>query len=272
MTDRHIMTPEEAAQLPMPTEATLEFSLCFRQWMYVGDDDTGTACIAAAVANGYLPREILDHAWAAHRGEEWLRNPRVAEKFKERGLRITELEQQLGYERAKRSQAESLVEKYDSRLTGIRVALTNAGLPEVERYPDEDVTEEERQLRTGGRVIGDERRARILADALEATRKRLASAEEQLADAWPEERKQAAIQAVRWHRLQGHGHWGHDIVDPSEIKPCPRCGAAVRIDAWASRWVAICDAEYCSWRGPGRATESAAIAAHNAECEKLVAR
>lgn len=109
MTDRHVMTPEEAAQLPMPEGCRLTYSERVHEWFYSGEGGScaGLAILAATVADGYLPREVLDHAWAAHRGEEWTHNPRVAEKLKARGLRITELEQQLGYERRKRSQAET---------------------------------------------------------------------------------------------------------------------------------------------------------------------
>lgn len=134
MTDRHIMTPEEAAQLPMPEGLKLTYSERDCEWLYSGEPGpcAGLAILAATVADGYFPREVLDHAWAAHRGEEWVRNPRVAEKLKARGLRITELEQQLGYERAKRSQAETQLadwpkERRDAALELARLVRCNGG-------------------------------------------------------------------------------------------------------------------------------------------------
>lgn len=52
----------------------------------------------------------------------------------------------------------------DQRLTGIRVALTAAGVPEVEAYPDEPgISEYDRSLRAGGRVIPADERVRRLA-------------------------------------------------------------------------------------------------------------
>lgn len=275
MTDRHIMTPEEAAQLPMPEGCRLTYSDRDCEWLYSGESGpcAGLAILAATVADGYFPRDVLDHAWAAHRGEEWVRNPRVAEKLKARGLRITELEQRLGYERAKRSQAEGYAEAYDSRLARIRVALTKAGLPEVERYPDEDVSEEERQLRAGGRVIDDARRIEILADALK-------SAREQLAD-WPKGRRDAAVELARIVRnIADRSVFGMkaatatklcDTVDPSPIPavaPCPRCGArCIIMDAVPQYAECInCD---CLWRGPHGETVREAIEAHNREAALL---
>lgn len=349
MTDRHVMTPEEAKQLPMPEGTTLEFPLCFHQWMWCGDDPTGIASVAVTVANGQLPLDVLDHAWAAHRGEEWqpestpwgsksewlqaletaqietraavtsefailagardgesaedaverirraanestqsgdweeitrwleerVRNPRVAEKLKARGLRITELEQQLGYERAKRSQAEGYAEAYDSRLTRIRVALTKAGLPEVERYPDEDVSDEERQLRAGGRVIDDARRIEILADALK-------SAREQLAD-WPKERRDAAIELSRFvmgmvDRISSDMKKVAviklcDIIDRlPAIAPCPRCGGRCSVrDSMSGHRRTECDGTLGAgcWHGPPVHSAHEAIEAHNREAALL---
>lgn len=273
MTDRHIMTPEEAAQLPMPEGLKLTYSECDCEWLYSGDPGPGSglAILAATVADGYFPRDVLDHAWAAHRGEEWVHNPRVAEKLKARGLRITELEQRLGYERAKRSQAEGYAEAYDSRLTRIRVALTKAGLPEVERYPDEDVSEEERQLRAGGRVIDDARRIEILADALK-------SAREQLAD-WPKERRDAAVELARLVRRNvgdvGTMQVGHicDIIDRlPAIAPCPRCGGRCSVrDSMSGHRRTECDGTLGAgcWHGPPAHSAHEAIEAHNREAALL---
>lgn len=271
MTDRHIMTPEEAAQLPMPEGLKLTYSERDCEWLYSGDPGPGSglAILAATVADGYFSREVLDHAWAAHRGEEWVRNPRVAEKLKARGLRITELEQQLGYERAKRSQAEGYAEAYDSRLARIRVALTKAGLPEVERYPDEDVSEEERQLRAGGRVIDDARRIEILADALK-------SAREQLAD-WPKERRDAALELARCviendRNISAVRARLCAIVTGGGIKPCPRCGKKCAVfNTLSSHHRTECTGTLGAgcWHGPPRHSSAEAVAAHNAECAKL---
>lgn len=272
MTDRHIMTPEEAAQLPMPEGCRLTYSDRDCEWLYSGEPGpcVGLAILAATVADGYFPRDVLDHAWAAHRGEEWVHNPRVAEKLKAQGLRITELEQRLGYERAKRSQAEGYAEAYDSRLARIRVALTKAGLPEVERYPDEDVSEEERQLRAGGRVIDDARRIEILADALK-------SAREQLAD-WPKERRDAAVELARLVRHRDTFGMSAeaaaklcDAVDPTPlpaIAPCPRCGARCIIMEAVPQYAECINCD-CLWRGPHGETVREAIEAHNREATLL---
>lgn len=218
MTDRHIMTHEEAAQLPMPEGCWLTYSERDHEWLYSGEGGscTGLAILAATVADGYLPREVLDHAWAVHRGEEWLRNPRVAEKFKARGLRITELEQQLGYERAKRSQAET----------------------------------------------------------------RAAKAELQLADAWTEERKQAALELARCviendRNISAVRARLCAIVTCEEIKPCPRCGGRCSVrNAMSGHHRTECDGTMGAgcWHGPPRHSSAEAIAAHNAECAKLGAK
>ncbi len=50
--------------------------------------------------------------------------------------------------------AERRLEDADAKLTAVRVALTDAGVPEVEPYPEEDVSDREKSLRAGGRVIG----------------------------------------------------------------------------------------------------------------------
>ena len=55
---------------------------------------------------------------------------------------------------ARAGEAERRLEDADAKLTAVRVALTEAGVPEVEPYPEENVTDRERSLRTGGRVIG----------------------------------------------------------------------------------------------------------------------
>lgn len=51
-------------------------------------------------------------------------------------------------------EAERRADEYDAKLTAVRVALTEAGVPEVEPYPEEDVSDHEKSLRAGGRVIG----------------------------------------------------------------------------------------------------------------------
>lgn len=273
MTDRHVMTKQEAAMLPLLSGRRLLFNEFSGEWYarHIPDEYCALLHLAEDIANGYLPRDVLDYAWAAHRGEEWVHNPRLAEKLKARGLRITELEQQLGYERRKRSQAEGYAEAYDSRLTRIRVALTKAGLPEVERYPDEDVSEEERQLRAGGRVIDDARRIEILADALK-------SAREQLAD-WPKERRDAAVELARLVRCNGGDvgtmQVGHicDIIDRlPAIAPCPRCGGRCSVrDSMSGHRRTECDGTLGAgcWHGPPAHSAHEAIEAHNREAALL---
>lgn len=323
MTDRHVMTPEEAAQLPMPEGCRLTYSERDCEWLYSGDPGPGSglAILAATVADGYFSRDVLDHAWAAHRGEEWqpestpwgsksewlqaletaqietraavtsefailagardresaedaverirraanestqsgdweeitrwleayewrtvfarkdatalsedgrrlcvgttdkcaawvreqgleerVRNPRVAEKLKARGLRITELEQRLGYERAKRSQAET-----------------------------------------------------------------------QLSD-WPKERRDAAVELARLvRRRDTFGMSAEaaaklcDAVDPTPlpaIAPCPRCGARCIIMEAVPQYAECINCD-CLWRGPHGETVREAIEAHNREATLL---
>lgn len=77
MTDRHIMTQEQVATLELPEGRRL-----YQRdgiWYAEGDGwgvaapHVALAKLAAAVANGYLPRAVLDHAIAASRGEDWQR-------------------------------------------------------------------------------------------------------------------------------------------------------------------------------------------------------
>lgn len=70
MTDRHIMTPDEAAQLPMPEGCELTYSGRDHEWLYSGEGGscTGLAILAATVADGYFSLDVLDHAWAAAGG------------------------------------------------------------------------------------------------------------------------------------------------------------------------------------------------------------
>lgn len=208
MTDRHIMTPEEAAQLPMPEGLKLTYSEHECEWLYSGDPGPGSglAILAATVADGYFSREVLDHAWAAYRGEEWIHNPRVAEKLKARGLRITELEQQLGYERRKRSQAEA-----------------------------------------------------------------------QLADAWPDERKQAALELARCviendRNISTIRARLCAIVTGGGIKPCPRCGGRCSVrNAMSGHHRTECDGTMGAgcWHGPPAHSAREAIEAHNREAALL---
>lgn len=51
----------------------------------------------------------------------------------------------------------------DSRLTAMRIALTEAGIPESEPYPNEPVSDREKSLRTGGRMLGGVERIEMLA-------------------------------------------------------------------------------------------------------------
>ncbi len=55
---------------------------------------------------------------------------------------------------ARAGEAERRADEYDAKLTAVRVALTEAGVPEVEPYPEEDASDHEKSLRAGGRVIG----------------------------------------------------------------------------------------------------------------------
>lgn len=68
-------------------------------------------------------------------------------------------------------------ERLDARLAQVRSALTEAGVPETESCPDEEVDDWEKSLRTGGRVIPTEERIRRLADELERAKSRIAELE-----------------------------------------------------------------------------------------------
>lgn len=56
------------------------------------------------------------------------------------------------------------IDKYDSLTTRIRNILTDAGIPDHEEYPEEDVDDYEKSLRTGGRMIPLDKRVQILVD------------------------------------------------------------------------------------------------------------
>jgi hypothetical protein len=58
----------------------------------------------------------------------------------------------------------SELEKYDALVTRIRNILTDAGIPDHEEYPKEDVDDREKSLRTGGRMIPLDKRVQMLAD------------------------------------------------------------------------------------------------------------
>ena len=76
---------------------------------------------------------------------------------------VAALEASRDHEKARADAAEARLHEADAQLTRVRVALTKAGLPEVEPYPEEEVSDYERSLRTGGRVIGDVARIERLA-------------------------------------------------------------------------------------------------------------
>jgi hypothetical protein len=75
MTDRRIMTADEARALPWPEGWRVEFGLHINgEWGAICSTNRpawSVAHICCAVANGYLPRAVLDHAVAASKGEEW---------------------------------------------------------------------------------------------------------------------------------------------------------------------------------------------------------
>ncbi len=59
---------------------------------------------------------------------------------------------------------EERIEQYDSLTTSIRNILTEAGIPDREEYPDENVDEYEKSLRSGGKMIPLDERVKHLAD------------------------------------------------------------------------------------------------------------
>lgn len=71
-------------------------------------------------------------------------------------------------------EAERRADEYDARLTAVRVALSQAGVPEVEPYPEEGVSDRENALRAGGRVIGAVARIERLAERIESLTEELA--------------------------------------------------------------------------------------------------
>jgi hypothetical protein len=56
------------------------------------------------------------------------------------------------------------IENYDILVTTIRNILTDAGIPDHEDYPEEDIDDCEKSLRTGGRMISLAKRVKMLAD------------------------------------------------------------------------------------------------------------
>lgn len=63
-----------------------------------------------------------------------------------------------------KDKAQQKLEEYDLLVTTIRNILTDAGIPDHEEYPDEDVDDHEKSLRTGGRMIPLAKRVQMLAD------------------------------------------------------------------------------------------------------------
>jgi len=70
------------------------------------------------------------------------------------GARVGHLLDEMDEWIARAGEAERRADEYDAKLTAVRVALTEAGVPEVEPSPEEDVSDHEKSLRAGGRVIG----------------------------------------------------------------------------------------------------------------------
>ena len=70
------------------------------------------------------------------------------------GARVRHLLDEMDEWITRAGEAERRFEDADAKLTAVRVALTEAGVPEVEPYPEEDVSDREKSLRAGGRVIG----------------------------------------------------------------------------------------------------------------------
>lgn len=84
------------------------------------------------------------------------------------GVRVTHLLDEMDEWIARAGDAERRLEDADAKLTAVRVALTESGVPEVDPYPEEDVSDHEKSLRAGGRVIGAVARIERLAARLAA--------------------------------------------------------------------------------------------------------
>ena len=84
------------------------------------------------------------------------------------GARVGHLLDEMDEWITRAGEAERRLEDADAKLTAVRVALTEAGAPEVEPYPEEDVSDREKSLRAGGRVIGAVARIERLAARLAA--------------------------------------------------------------------------------------------------------
>ncbi len=83
------------------------------------------------------------------------------------GVRVTHLLDEMDEWIARAGEAERRLEDADAKLTAVRVALTKAGVPEVDPYPEEDVSDHEKSLRAGGRVIAAVARIERLAARLD---------------------------------------------------------------------------------------------------------
>ena len=70
------------------------------------------------------------------------------------GARVGHLLDEMDEWITRAGETERRLEDADAKLTAVRVALTEAGVPELEPYPEEDVSDREKSLRAGGRVIG----------------------------------------------------------------------------------------------------------------------
>jgi hypothetical protein len=56
------------------------------------------------------------------------------------------------------------LEQYDILTTKIRNILTEVGIPDHEKYPDDEIDDREKSLRTGGRMIPLDKRVKMLID------------------------------------------------------------------------------------------------------------
>jgi hypothetical protein len=255
------MTEDEARALPWPDKVTPHKTGNAWRWDgWCGPHAISDLC--CAVANGYLPRAVLDHAIAASRGEEWLPGA---------------WRQAIEETRQERSEVRAQAGRLLKRVNELEAALLAAD--DKRKSHGRRITELEQENATLRNTLARWRsldgRKEDLGDRYDDQRVRdfRAKLKAQADHAWTPERKEAAVLLAKWVRANGDTHRAVDIVDPPpplpEIAPCPRCGLLCELFVGHHGRYVGCNTDGCSWVGPFAPTDRAAIDAHNREAAAL---
>lgn len=145
------------------------------------ESDDLRAQFARATARAEKAEKALGEATAAKSRacDEVLENLHATEDAL--NAQIATLRGRLSGAETERDEARKILEGYDIRQCAIAAALTDAGIPCLEPYPDEPgIAEWEKSLRAAGRVIASPERVRRLAADRDATRAELQTAQSAL--------------------------------------------------------------------------------------------